>query len=111
VLGETKLRMVLEHIESSLHTRLGVAAMAAVAGLSRFHFSRAFTKTVGQSPHAYLTGRRIELAKRLLRERPELSLAQISTLVGYRTHTQFAGVFGRVVGTTPGRYRRGFAGR
>jgi transcriptional regulator GlxA family with amidase domain len=54
-LGAKKVQAVLEFIESSLHARLSVGEMAAVAGLSRFHFSRAFTRAVGRPPHAYLT--------------------------------------------------------
>jgi AraC family transcriptional regulator len=110
-LRQAKLHAVLGFIDSSLNSRITVRDIAAVACLSPFHFSRAFTATVGCPPHAYLTLRRVEKAKYLLRSRPELSLKAIAGCVGYRTQTQLAGVFSKVVGISPARYRRGYAGR
>jgi len=37
--------------------------------------------------------------------RPELSIAQVSRLVGFRTPSHFTTVFRRVTGLTPGAYR------
>jgi AraC-like DNA-binding protein len=104
-LSESRLHTILRFIESSPDLRLSVAEMAAAVHLSPFHFSRAFTKTVGQSPHAYLTLRRIERAK-LLIARGEMSLSAIATQVGFRTQAHFTGVFSRFVGVTPSRYRQ-----
>jgi AraC-like DNA-binding protein len=41
---------------------LDVDDLAAVAGLSRAHFSREFRRAFGESPHAYLLTRRLERA-------------------------------------------------
>ena len=46
---------------------IDVADMARVAGLSQAHFSRAFRKAFGDSPHAYLLTRRLERAASMLR--------------------------------------------
>lgn len=105
-LSERKLYATMHFIESSLHRRLTVAEIAQAACLSEFHFSRAFTKTVGRSPHAYITVRRIERAKQLL-SGTELPIAAIASQVGFRTQSHFTGVFAKLVGLTPRRYREG----
>lgn len=104
-LSERRLHAILKFIESAPELRLSVAEMAAAVHLSPFHFSRAFTRTVGQSPHAFLTLRRVERAK-LLIARGEMSLSSIATHVGFRTHAHFTSVFSRLVGMTPSRYRQ-----
>lgn len=105
-LSEMRLSSALQLIDSAMHTRLSVADVAAAAGLSTFHFARAFRRTMGQSPHAYLTMRRIERARELL-SRQGLPPAEVATKVGFRTQSHFTGVFSKLVGVTPGRYRRG----
>jgi AraC-like DNA-binding protein len=56
--------------------------MAGEAGYSRFHFARAFAAAYGETPRAYLTRRRIERAKTLLRT-ANLSVTEICFLVGF----------------------------
>src|SRR3954451_19873960 len=60
---------------------LDVGDMAAVAGLSRAHFSREFRRTFGESPHAYLLTRRLERAAALLRG-TDRSVVEICLSVG-----------------------------
>src|SRR5215470_4357786 len=62
-LDRRRLFRVLDHIEANLEGDLTIDTMAAVACLSRYHFSRAFKKAMGQSPHRYVSGRRLERAK------------------------------------------------
>jgi AraC family transcriptional regulator len=107
-LDPRKLETALRFIESSFHTNISIARIAAAAFVSPFHFSRGFTKAVGKSPWAYVTARRMEMAKELL-ARPEMPIALIARQVGYRTTSHFTGVFTRVVGTSPGRYRHALA--
>ena len=80
--------------------------LAAAAGLSRAHFSRVFSRTFGESPHAYLQTRRLERAAALLRY-TDRSVADICTLVGLSSVGSFTTTFGRVYGKTPAAYRAG----
>jgi AraC-like DNA-binding protein len=69
------------------------------------HLVRAFTNEFGLSPHQYLIGRRISLARRLL-----LSGRQpqaVAALVGFYDQSHFSRHFRRIVGVSPGRYTRG----
>jgi AraC family transcriptional regulator len=49
------------------------AALASDAGLSRFHFCRAFKESTGLSPHAWLRQHRLDQAMNMLRDTEHLS--------------------------------------
>jgi AraC-like DNA-binding protein len=72
---------------------------------SSAHLARSFTRTYGVSPHAYVIGRRIDIARRrLLRgDRP----ADIATDLGFYDQAHFNRHFRRHTSTTPGRYASG----
>ena len=86
---------------------LDVDDMAAVAGLSRAHFSREFRRAFGESPHAYLLTRRLERAAALLRttDRP---VTEICFDVGLASLGSFTTSFKRTYGVTPTAYRDAF---
>ena len=86
---------------------LGVDDMAAVAGLSRAHFSREFRRAFGESPHAYLLTRRLERAAALLRN-TDHSVAEICLSVGLTSVGSFTTSFGRAYGMTPTAYRAAY---
>jgi AraC-like DNA-binding protein len=71
-----------------------------MAGLSVFHFARAFRQSFGMPPHSYLLRRRIERADRLL-EQTELSLSEIALSTGFSDQSHFAKHFRRLTGMTP----------
>jgi transcriptional regulator GlxA family with amidase domain len=91
-------------IENSLGAPLRIRDLAAAAYMSPFHFSRLFKLVTDQSPHAYLTGRRIERAKELLAAQ-KLPLVQVAFAVGFQTQRHFTEMFHRHTGTTPRKYR------
>jgi AraC-like DNA-binding protein len=69
------------------------------------HLVRSFTGRFGISPHRYLVGRRIDVARaRLLEGEP---LAQVAADVGFHDQAHFSKHFKRHLGTTPGSFRRG----
>src|SRR5665213_3867095 len=86
---------------------LDVAELAKAAGLSSAHFSRAFRKAFGESPHAYLLTRRLERAAALLRN-TDNSVADICVAVGLSSIGSFTTSFRRMFGTTPTAYRASF---
>jgi AraC-like DNA-binding protein len=86
---------------------LDVTALAKAAGLSQAHFSRAFRKAFGESPHAYLLTRRLERAAALLRN-TDNSVADICVAVGLSSIGSFTTSFGRMFGTPPTAYRASF---
>src|SRR3954467_7903791 len=86
---------------------LDVAELAAAAGLSRAHFSRAFHRAFGESPHGYLLTRRLERAASLLRT-TDRSVAEICLSVGLQSVGSFTTSFRRMFDKTPTEYRASF---
>lgn len=68
------------------------------------HLVRAFTREYGMPPHRYLTGRRVDLARRYLLEgRPA---AEVATLAGFYDQSHLTRHFRRMLGVSPGQYVR-----
>jgi AraC family transcriptional regulator len=99
------LARVREYVAAHLSGSLRLGQLAAVAGLSPFHFSRAFKLTTGLSPHAYVTRCRIEEAKRLLIT-STLPISEIARRAGFRGSGQLSTRFRAATGRAPSAYRR-----
>jgi len=98
------LRRARDLIDREYADPLDLDTMASEAGYSRFHFARAFVAAYGETPRAYLTRRRIERAKTLLRT-ANLSVTEICILVGFASLGSFSGRFRELVGQSPSEYR------
>ena len=103
-LPSCRLRRVTEYIQQNLDKDLPLADLAAVVYMSRYHFARLFRCSTGVPPHRFVVRQRIARARAFLATE-ELSISQISEMVGFRTPSHFATVFRRVLGITPGAYR------
>ena len=97
-----RLRRVTEYIQQNLDKDLTLAELAALVCMSRYHFARLFKGSTGVPPHRFVVRQRI--ARGVLAT-SELSIAEISRLVGFRTPSHFTTVFRHVLGITPGAYR------
>ena len=104
-LAPRALRRVLDAVEDRLAEPLALADLAAEAALSPYHFARAFKASVGTSPLRYVSERRVERAKALLRARRH-RVGEVARLVGFSDPSHFGRVFRRLVGATPSAYRR-----
>jgi AraC family transcriptional regulator len=100
----SRLRRVTEYIQQNLNKDLPLAELAASVYMSPFHFARLFKASTGLPPHRFVVRQRIARASACL-STPDLSIAQISRSVGFRTPSHFTTVFRRVTGITPRRYR------
>lgn len=94
-----------EMLRARLDGDVSIGEVAAACSLSRAHFSRAFRETVGQTPHQWLTGQRIEHARGLLRL-GSLPLAEVASACGFADQSHFTRVFSAASGCTPGAWRR-----
>ena len=103
-LSRTVLTRICEKIEASLESGLSLDELAAEAKLSRFHFARAFREAMGMPPHRYVTLRRVEHAKHLLRH-TDLPLVEIALAAGFGNQSHFTLRFREAVGETPRRFR------
>lgn len=105
-LAPAALRRVQLFVEANLGRPIRLADLAARAGLSPYHFARAFRTSTGTTPRAYVEARRVERAKQLLKE-GELPIAAIAVETGFGTQSRFTTIFRRLTGFTPAAYRRG----
>jgi AraC family transcriptional regulator len=96
---------VTDWIESHLDAAYDLDQLAALAGLSRFHFHRLFKQATGVSPAKYQTTARLDEARRRLRETKQ-SIVEIALEVGFASPSHFAQVFRRETGMAPSEYRR-----
>jgi AraC-like DNA-binding protein len=88
---------------------LDLAALAAVAGVSKYHFVRCFAAEYDETPMQYLGRRRIERATDLLRA-TNLTVTEVCMLVGYSSLGSFSSRFSELVGMSPSEYQRTQAG-
>jgi AraC family transcriptional regulator len=96
---------VRDYIEVHLDDDISLTTLAELARLSPFHFARAFKQSFELPPQRYLTLRRIERAKELLRQ-PDLSVTRIGLDVGFSDTSSFSAAFRRETGVTPTDFRR-----
>jgi AraC-like DNA-binding protein len=79
--------------------------IARACGLSVSHFSRAFHKSTGLSPHAWLLHARVESARTMLRS-GDASLSTIARASGFADQSHMARAFTHQVGLSPGTWRK-----
>jgi AraC family transcriptional regulator len=99
------LRRAIERLRSDSDTDVSLAALASDAGLSRFHFCRAFKESTGLSPHAWLRQQRLEQAMNTLRD-TDASIVSVAAQLGYASQTAFTAAFKKLTGETPRDWRR-----
>jgi AraC family transcriptional regulator len=104
-LDRRRLSRVLDYIEAHLEGDLTLDRLASIACLSRFHFARAFKAAIGQSPHQYVSAKRLERAKALLIQGDQ-SLVDIALSLNFSCQANFTRAFRQVIGQTPGQFQR-----
>jgi AraC family transcriptional regulator len=100
-----QLRRVREFIDVRIPNEITISDLATVAGLSHYHFIRAFKDTVGLTPYQYVLSERFRRARALL-SKPDLSLGDVALTVGFSDASQLNRVFRKFAGVTPTAFRR-----
>ena len=84
---------------------ISLERVARTVNVSPNYFSAIFSQEVGQTFIEYLTNKRIDEAKRMLRQTDKRS-SEVAVAVGYKDPHYFSFVFKKVSGCTPNEYRR-----
>jgi len=93
------------YVDGHLGESIQVSDLSAIARRSTAHFCRAFKRTFGQTPHAYVTARRLHRARSLMLESGE-PLSVIALLCGFTDQAHLSRLFRQHTGETPGAWRR-----
>jgi AraC family transcriptional regulator len=107
-LSPERLQRVRDYVEAHLDEDLSLTILADIACLSPYHFSRSFKEAAGVGPQRYVIQRRLERAKRLLRQTHQ-PLALIAQEAGFADQSHLTSIFRREMGVTPGRFRAALA--
>jgi AraC family transcriptional regulator len=107
-LASWQQRQVAAYVEANISANIRATDLARVARLSKSHFSRAFRKSFGERPMTYVLNQRIQHGQELMRK-SRASLCEIAGACGMCDQSHFTRVFHRVVGVSPGLWRRQFA--
>ena len=109
-LSREQLLRTTKHIQERFATPITLTELAALNGISLFHFSRQFKRSTGLSPYEYVTRVRIEKARILLLH-AEANLTDVALRVGFYDQSHFSRHFKRVTGTTPAAFIRKYGER
>jgi AraC family transcriptional regulator len=107
-LPKWRAKQALEYIEANLGSKIAIGEMADFVALSKSHFSRAFKQSLGSSPMSYVASRRVERAKAMMTSSRE-RLSDIALACGFADQSHLNRYFRRIVGISPGLWRRNLA--
>lgn len=93
-----------EFIDSCFKESLSLSRISSEACISRYHFLRVFKEIFNETPHQYITRKRLESAADLL-SRTEMSVTQVSNEVGFDSLGSFSWLFKQRLGVSPDIFR------
>ena len=99
-----QLQQVLDYIDNHLESNIKLADLARLLEMSQFHFSRLFKRSLGTTPHQYLSQQRVERAKQLLKKTDRL-IVDIAFECGFNSHSHLSKQFRQVTDVTLKAYR------
>jgi AraC family transcriptional regulator len=104
-LRNRRLTRVLDYMHTHFMDSLNLNELSREACVSRFHFVKAFRKSMGVTPHKYLVRLRMEMAARLLAE-TDHSVVEIALSCAYRSSAHFGAAFHHHFAQPPAAYRK-----
>lgn len=97
-----RIREIAAFIDENLHRDLTLDSIADQFFFSKFYLSRLFKRHMNMTPHAYITERRLLLAKQLLYE--GIPPTEVYKRCGYTDYSVFFRSFKKFYGTAPGKF-------
>jgi AraC family L-rhamnose operon transcriptional activator RhaR len=102
---QDSMEHILQYIRNHVDEPLTIRSMAELCRISERHFFRLFKQRTGQPFQDFVQHTRVQASCELLL-RTNLTIAPIAEAVGYKDLQSFHQVFKRIVGMTPGQYRK-----
>ena len=101
------INSITRYLQEHLSEELSLSVLAEEFHLNPQYISQLFKNEIGVNFLAYLTGIRMEKAKKLLLS-SSLSVAEVAERSGYADYRVFTKAFKKSEGVTPSQYRRDF---
>ncbi len=97
---------IMRYVEGQYSEQLNLGSLSAIFRISPSYLSKLFRQHAGRSFGEFLSAVRIDAAKRLIRENPDMPLKDVAERVGFVDPFYFSRVFKSVVGQPPSDYSR-----
>lgn len=104
-LSKVEVARLTEYIEDNLDRPIGLAELAGIVNVSRFHFTRLFKRSTGMTAISFVEQCRIRRAQSLIQE-TAIPLSEIALITGFADQSHFTRRFHRHVGCTPAAFAR-----
>ncbi|WP_420997393.1 helix-turn-helix domain-containing protein [Cupriavidus sp. 30B13] len=104
-LGRGELARLTEFIEDNIDRTIGLAELADLVQVSRFHFTRLFKRSTGMTAISFVEQCRIRRAQALILE-TDVPLTEVALMAGFADQSHFTRRFHRHIGCTPAAFAR-----
>jgi len=103
-LSQRTLALARSYMEDNLGNNFTLDELARAVGISRFHFSRLFRESTGDSPMRYSRRLRIDRAKEMLLQ-SDRRTSEIAVTLGFFDQSHFSRTFRLMTGISPKQVR------
>lgn len=100
-----QIHRLKSYVDGHLDAPIQIRDLAAVARRSISYFCRAFKRSFGETPHAFIVGRRLRRARELMLT-TDTSLSQIAIACGLSDQAHLCKLFRSTCGQSPAAWRR-----
>jgi len=104
-LSRVEVARLTEYIEGNLDRPIGLAELAGIVNVSRFHFTRLFKRSTGMTAIGFVEQCRIRRAQSLILG-TTIPLSEVALMTGFADQSHFTRRFHRHVGCTPAAFAR-----
>ena len=105
-LTRSQVTIIRRYVNENIDQDLSLVELSNLLQLSPSHFCRAFSKTVGVSPHRYVVAERIAIAKSRLRQASPPACSELAKVLGFSNKAHFSSAFRMLVGCSPTEFAR-----
>lgn len=104
--GQLPLRLAKAYVAEHYMEQISLEDVGNAINMSTSYLSTMFKKEIGVNFSEYLMNCRIEAAKKILKENPDVSIAEVAECVGYNDSRYFSKIFNKIIGLKPSTYRK-----
>jgi len=98
------IQLIITYIDALYFEELSLTSLSQIFLVERTYLSKSFKHEVGENLMLYIAKKRIQKATELIKK-SDVSLTEISFLVGYDDYTYFNRVFRKITGKSPREYK------